>query len=621
MKSETQNKGLMLLIVLAIFLSTMDALVRAEEEEEPLICKTHKDSETIRLEVAAHGYDVWRADPFADVSGDPGQRDRIFDVQCINEDLQGGYYEYFTAYPDYSCKKRFTAQTYKNYKDYSAAISSASEYSNSFSIERSGGAYGVSLSASAKYKKSGNTEQAKTRRLFEEKQGEVRIATAYCKTYDARLNTDWLRPKFSSNFIRAVERLEQTLTKSTSTQQAVMKRFVDSFGTHIMTETDFGAKMIYEKRFTSRSKSAKESNTRKSCVRESLSGCVGGGYTGASKRLVQASAKTCLGSKEGKCNNAQFDENWGEENGLSSTTLRTIGSGLTEREEWGMREDFKPVPIRRKLKLISSLFTAHNLKKSETYGFRKSLDHQGLRKLFDTLASQYCTLLLGRSSQECSEELSGCGLNDNCGFDQECINDKTSPSGYVCEGKYWKASFGENCPLGKIVDSVDKCREAATYLGIPYKSKSDGNEKPAGCYYKSQTVRPKIYFNTVTDPNLTSPHHNENRGGVCINAVPCEYLSDCPSGFKGCYNGYCGDSCAGFSGYESKCNEPDWSGSNVCMLHAYTNGDTCATYCENQGSICTRAQENSYGCNRDVTQSEGCNEKWDDQICVCKSKV
>ena len=88
----------------------------------------------------------------------------------------------------------------------------------------------------------------------------------------------------------------------------------------------------------------------------------------------------------------------------------------------------------------------------------------------------------------------------------------------TCTGAYWKASLGENCPLGKIVNTVDKCREGAAYLGIPYESKSSGNEKPAGCYYKDQNAGPKIYFNTVTDPNLASPPNGEKRGGVCINA-------------------------------------------------------------------------------------------------------
>lgn len=419
---------------LSMGISRMRALKTANETEEEEVlpgCLPHKDSSTLRVQVAAHGYDIWKSDPFAEVSGDPGQKNRIFHIQCTNlNTAKEGYYDFFSAYPDYSCRKTFSRSTLKTFKDYVTAISLATEYSDSISAEASGGAYGVSLSASAKYKKSGNSALAKTRRLFEEKYGEIRIATAVCKTYDVRIDTNWLRPKFSRNFIAALESLEATLTESDSSQQATVKKFINSFGTHIMTEVDFGAKMLYEKRFTAKSTSAKASNKRQECVKESVSGCVGGGYKGP---VVKVSAKACAGSNNGQCTNDEFDNSWGEMNSYESTKLRTIGSPLSSETDWGEDDTFHPVPIRRKLELISTMFTAANLQKSQFYGLRKSLDHQGIKRIFNKVAGQYCTLVLGKSAEECTEELSGCGLNDNCGYEQQCKNDKTKPHGYICK--------------------------------------------------------------------------------------------------------------------------------------------------------------------------------------------
>ena len=77
------------------------------------------------------------------------------------------------------------------------------------------------------------------------------------------------------------------------------------------------------------------------------------------------------------------------------------------------------------------------------------------------------------------------------------------------------------------------------------------------------------------------------------------------------------DYCEGFDGYEAVCYEPDWSGSNTCMVQVKTSG-TCSTYCENQGSTCVRAQDNTSGCYRDEDHNEGCDETWNDQICACE---
>ena len=55
------------------------------------------------------------------------------------------------------------------------------------------------------------------------------------------------------------------------------------------------------------------------------------------------------------------------------------------------------------------------------------------------------------------------------------------------------------------------------------------------------------------------------------------------------------------------------------MALVETEGSTCATYCEGMGSYCVRAQDNKDGCTRDGSHDEGCDEEYNDQVCVCQN--
>ena len=98
--------------------------------------------------------------------------------------------------------------------------------------------------------------------------------------------------------------------------------------------------------------------------------------------------------------------------------------------------------------------------------------------------------------------------------------------------------------------------------------------------------------------------------------------------------------CNDFNGWKSKCNLSGWHSSifgnglrKGCQFHVATGGGTCKAFCANQGSKCVRAQDNSHTgvgahtCSldgahtRQSTADSGCNQKWNDQICVCDEKL
>ena len=84
--------------------------------------------------------------------------------------------------------------------------------------------------------------------------------------------------------------------------------------------------------------------------------------------------------------------------------------------------------------LLSELFDNRTLSKSDVFGFRADLDAVGLKTMFNRVAQNYCVRILEKSEDECSEDLKGCGLNDNCPFGSVCKNNASSPNGYDCFG-------------------------------------------------------------------------------------------------------------------------------------------------------------------------------------------
>ena len=73
----------------------------------------------------------------------------------------------------------------------------------------------------------------------------------------------------------------------------------------------------------------------------------------------------------------------------------------------------------------------------------------------------------------------------------------------------------ENCPIDRIVSTVELCKDASVVLGLEYQAAVDPGQSiyPAGCYWENT----ESYFNAIVDPSQTNPGSFRGRGGVCIN--------------------------------------------------------------------------------------------------------
>ena len=134
------------------------------------------------------------------------------------------------------------------------------------------------------------------------------ISKATCNTVDLTFSS-YLRPKFSDAFIAALENIQKAIDSGLQIEQdRSMKRFMETFGTHYSIKTQLGAMLIYEKRFTSRSRDSEQSTSRKQCSKWAASGCIGGGVKGEIEGFkLESKTKACAGYSSGKCSGSEFD--------------------------------------------------------------------------------------------------------------------------------------------------------------------------------------------------------------------------------------------------------------------------------------------------------------------------
>ena len=91
--------------------------------------------------------------------------------------------------------------------------------------------------------------------------------------------------------------LNSAVTDKSTSEDDAFRTFVESFGTHYFKHAKFGSKLIYEKKYVSRSKNSEEKETRSFCAAQSASGCVEGGVA-----AIGASAGGCANTNTTKCN-------------------------------------------------------------------------------------------------------------------------------------------------------------------------------------------------------------------------------------------------------------------------------------------------------------------------------
>ena len=108
---------------------------------------------------------------------------------------------------------------------------------------------------------------------------------------------------------------------------------------------------------------------------------------------------------------------------------------------------------------------------------------------------------------------------------------------------------------------------------------------------------------------------------------PCDGLGSNTDDANG--QGVFVETCPDLAGWHTTIDQSGYAPGEVCDVLVLTRGTNCKEYCEGQGRLCMRAQDNSgAGClidegghERQTTEDNGCLQDWNNQICGCSGEV
>ena len=76
--------------------------------------------------------------------------------------------------------------------------------------------------------------------------------------------------------------------------------------------------------------------------------------------------------------------------------------------------------------------------------------------------------------------------------------------------------YGLNCQSDEIIENRDTCKLALQKIGLDMLNPNvERQDRPAGCYWGLSGSTGYGYFNSVINPEVTSPNSFGYRGGVC----------------------------------------------------------------------------------------------------------
>ena len=410
------------------------------------------------MQAALVGYNPLTADPLD--GNDPGMRQQIFEPTTLfsDDDTRLDLADFLSARKNLVCEKVMTTTVTRNFQEYfsektkDASFNSARTEDNTinFLFFKSGSVTSTVTSESSR--------MGKMKKFFEERQGEVYMSKAVCKTQHIEVDK-YSKKVFTPAFIRNLRVLDRAASLPNNSQDAInhFKTFTESYGFFYLSSIEMGAKLTYEKVFSRRNRNKDELNNRLECViKSTATGSsvgfekpdveVGLEYKGASAKTtipgIKLSTSNDFNSASSHCDNSTSSNKYGNDNVFTSTKVYSVGSRPISLDQWSQQK-FTPAPIRFKLTDISELFNpssnpflVQDMKDILDFEEKEPINLNRLYNFYTSLRVDYCRLIL---KKECHDTvLKGCGLNSECGYGaysglSKCINAPAEELGYRCE--------------------------------------------------------------------------------------------------------------------------------------------------------------------------------------------
>ena len=344
-------------------------------------CIPTKLHTSINVYGAMTGYDAIQGNPLSSLV-DPGVRARIFLHDC-----KFGYFGFVSdVRNNLQCDSDFSMKSIESMDAYEQERKESNTFSAGGKISASGTFWGIKASASASYNRATDSDSQASEKVLNKYKGEITRAKATCLTHSVSI-ADAVRPVFTPDFIGHLEELDAaTISEDMEVQKLAVANFVKEFGTHYSKVTKLGAQLIYERRFENTAKSSEERSERNACVKDEASISVG-----VESAVAKVSAEAGFSNKD--CEGVKSGSEFSNTEGFEAVKTISRGSRPTDLKKW-IDATFTPIPIRRLLEDISTLFKDKWMTKSVFYGFEKDLSGARMKAMYDRNIGQYCSLVL-----------------------------------------------------------------------------------------------------------------------------------------------------------------------------------------------------------------------------------
>ncbi len=267
-----------------------------------------------------------------------------------------------------------------------------------------------------------NSGFRKNERFFTEEEGILVFAKAKLISYTLTVSKT-KPPRFHPGFIAMLSELQEAGNGDNREKDAKLKKLIDNFGTHYLRNVDMGARIAITKRYDRKEAMRTTQEEIQQCTKSSLNIFFGLVNTASSK------CKTTIESRHSRWTRT-----------YKRKFITSFGSKPNhDLMAWANQEIDKPVPIQMTLEPIVNLFTKTFMGNMTNCndGLGVEIDYKSILKWMLPKYLSYCEehkRELRMSTCDIQNvEAKGCGLNDDCEFDQICKNDRNNRKGYYCE--------------------------------------------------------------------------------------------------------------------------------------------------------------------------------------------
>ncbi|XP_071744545.1 uncharacterized protein [Lepeophtheirus salmonis] len=257
------------------------------------------------------------------------------------------------------------------------------------------------------------------------KGGAISVSQAFCVSYKVEIS-QFLTPSFHPAFLGVLKYMEKQTSEVR--QLRAFKKFIRDYGTHFLSASFLGNKISSYSFFNSFEKMKNGREKIGECGEIFAYKILGIDMGKKSGSKDNEDDKKMKRMEEDPCQNLTSRIYLPQDELIDRTEKSIFGNSVPKKglEKWSEEKTKMLIPIKYQLSPIINLFTPENM--DERYNVSSST----ILKWFLPFYMKYCKVF----EIQCFSP-SGCGYDDTCTFEEQCIEDRSSATNYRCEASSW----------------------------------------------------------------------------------------------------------------------------------------------------------------------------------------